>query len=69
MRSQDAVQAVYNAFAEIDEPNKAEESVLHWAAYLGFGGLVASLLKGGLNKEEKNYYRETALHVAAQSGP
>jgi ankyrin repeat protein len=69
LHSEDAVQVVGNAFARIDEPNKTGESQLHWAAYLGLGGLVKSLLNRTIiNNEARNCYQETALHVAAQNG-
>lgn len=67
--SADGLQAVSNAFVGVDEQNNANETQLHWAAYLGFSGLLESLLKlGKVNKEAKNCFGETALHLAAQNG-
>ena len=69
LASANGLQALSNAFVDVDEPNNAKETQLHWAAYLGFSGLIESLLKVGIiNKEAKNSFQETSLHLAAQNG-
>ena len=69
LASADGLQALSNAFEDVDEPNSADETQLHWAAYLGFSGLIESLLKvGTIRRDAKNCFQETALHLAAQNG-